>query len=66
MYFQPIKNEDPRLDFYTMYKREATEHDTSDFGWRDVRTELSESLSRPQHHIEPVILGRIVVRHRVR
>ena len=28
MYFQPIKNEDPRLDFYTMYKREATEYDT--------------------------------------
>jgi len=28
MYFQPIKHEDPHLDFYTMYKREATEHDT--------------------------------------
>ena len=28
MYFQPIKSEDPRLDFYTMYKREATEYDT--------------------------------------
>ena len=28
MYFQPIKNEDPHLDFYTMYKREATEYDT--------------------------------------
>ncbi|KAF9780418.1 hypothetical protein BJ322DRAFT_1112420 [Thelephora terrestris] len=26
-FFQPIKNEDPRLDFYTMYKREATEYD---------------------------------------
>ena len=24
----PIKNDDPRLDFYTMYKREATEYDT--------------------------------------
>ena len=28
MYFQPIKNEDPHLDFYTVYKREATEYDT--------------------------------------
>ena len=28
MYFQPIKNDDPQLDFYTMYKRETTEHDT--------------------------------------
>ena len=27
-YFQPIKNEDPQLDFYTIYKREATEYDT--------------------------------------
>ena len=27
MYFQPIKNDDPNLDFYTMYKREATEYD---------------------------------------
>ena len=28
MYFQPIKNEDPQLDFYTIYKQEATEYDT--------------------------------------
>ena len=27
MYFQPIENDDPRLDFYTMYKRETTEYD---------------------------------------
>ena len=27
-FFQPIKNDDSRLDFYTMYKREATEYDT--------------------------------------
>ena len=27
-FFQPIKIDDPRLDFYTMYKREATEYDT--------------------------------------
>ena len=28
MYFQPVKDEDPHLDFYTMYKRESTEYDT--------------------------------------
>ena len=27
MYFIPIKNDDPKLDFYTMYKRETTEYD---------------------------------------
>lgn len=26
-FFQPIKTEDPRLDFYTMYKKESTEYD---------------------------------------
>ena len=28
MFLQPIKNDDPKVDFYTMYKREATEYDT--------------------------------------
>ena len=28
MYFQPIKSDDPQLDFYTMYKRETVEYDT--------------------------------------
>ena len=28
MYFQPIKSDDPQLDFYTMYKRETMEYDT--------------------------------------
>ena len=27
-FFQPIKNDDARLDFYTMYKKEAVEYDT--------------------------------------
>jgi hypothetical protein len=27
-YLQPIKNDDPKLDFYTMYKRETMEYDT--------------------------------------
>ena len=26
-FFQPIKTDDPCLDFYTVYKREATEYD---------------------------------------
>ena len=26
-FFQPIKTDDPRVDFYTMYRREATEYD---------------------------------------
>ena len=26
-FFQPIKTEDPRVDFYTMYKRESAEYD---------------------------------------
>ena len=28
MYLQPIKHDDPQLDFYTMYKRESMEYDT--------------------------------------
>jgi len=28
VFFQPIENGDPKIDFYTMYKREATEYDT--------------------------------------
>ena len=28
MYFQPIKTDDPQLDFYTLYKRETVEYDT--------------------------------------
>ena len=28
MYLQPIKNDDPQLEFYTMYKRETVEYDT--------------------------------------
>ena len=28
VFFQPIKTDDARLDFYTTYKKEATEYDT--------------------------------------
>ena len=27
MYLQPIKNDDPQLDFYTIYRRETVEYD---------------------------------------
>ena len=27
-FFQPIKHDDARLDFYAIYKKEATEYDT--------------------------------------
>ena len=27
-FLQPIKSDDPRIDFYTVYKKEATEYDT--------------------------------------
>ena len=27
-FFQPVKADDPHLDFYTVYKREAIEYDT--------------------------------------
>jgi len=27
MFLQPIKNDNPQLDFYTMYKRETMEYD---------------------------------------
>ena len=38
-FLEPIKNEDPRLDFYTMYKKEATEYDT------DLVRKYDEDLS---------------------
>ena len=28
IFFQPIKTDDPRVDFYTVYKRESAEYDT--------------------------------------
>ena len=28
LFLQPIKNDDPQLDFFTMYKRETMEYDT--------------------------------------
>ena len=28
LYFQPVKNDDPQLDFYTIYERETVGYDT--------------------------------------
>ena len=40
-FFQPIKNDDPHLDFYTRYKREAAEYDT------DYVKKYDEDLNTP-------------------
>lgn len=32
MFLQPIRDDDPKLDFYTMYKREAMEYDSEYMG----------------------------------
>ena len=60
IYFQPIKNEDPRLDFYTTYKREATEYDTEymkkyneDLNTNLIFVWLHSLLSRPRHLPRP-------------
>ena len=29
VFFPPIKNDDPSIDFYVMYKKESTEYDTN-------------------------------------
>ena len=52
MYFQPIKNEDPRLDFYTVYKRETTEYDTERV--RKYNEELNITLIFVRFHSPPV------------
>ena len=63
MYLQPIKNDDPQLDFYTMYKRETTEYDAEYMQKYDedlnttlifVGSRVSESSRRVDHSIRPV------------
>ena len=45
MYFQPIKNEDPQLDFNITYKREATEYDTEyDTEYMEYNEDLNTTL----------------------
>ena len=57
MYFQPIKNDDPKLDFFTMYKRETTEYDAEYMNKynEDLNTTLifvSSSISSSTHSVD--------------
>jgi len=71
MYFQPIKNDDPRLDFYTMYKRETMEYDT------DYMQKYNEDLNTTLIFVRPcatsyryllltMVSGRFVLRSQLR
>jgi len=71
MYFQPIKNDDPRLDFYTMYKRETMEYDT------DYMQKYNEDLNTTLIFVRPcttsyryilltTVPGRFVLRSQLR
>ena len=69
-FFQPIKTDDPRVDFYTMYKREATEYD-ADYIKKydeDLNTTLIFVRCPPPIFsiISPVPVGRSVLRHQLR
>ena len=65
MYFQPIKNEDPQLDFYTVYKREATEYDTENMKKynEDLNTTLIFVRCFPlgSHLVLIIFLGRSIL-----
>ena len=50
---QPIDNDDPRLDFYTVYRREATEYDT------DYVKKHDEDLNTP--HIRGQLVFTFVI-----
>ena len=70
-FFQPIKTDDPRLDFYAMYKREATEYDMDYIKKydEDLNTTLI-FVRRPQPPlfsiISPVPVGRSVLSSQLR
>jgi len=49
MYLQPIKSDDPQLDFYTMYKRETVEHDTEYM--QKYNEELNTTLIFVRRHV---------------
>jgi len=51
-FFQPIKTDDPRVDFYMMYKREATEYDM----------DYVKKYDRPQYHAD--FRGSLIMHHR--
>jgi len=75
MYFQPIKNDDPQVDFYTMYKRETVEYDTEHMQKynKDLNTTLIfvRFCFASHHHVSliafsgwPVLGGQFRLRHR--
>jgi hypothetical protein len=73
-FFQPIKTDDPRLDFYLMYKKESDEYDM-DYVKKydeDLNTTLifvRFSLCTPSNLLtwfvgRPVLCSQLGVRHR--
>ena len=63
IFFQPIKTEDPRVDFYTVYKKESAEHDAEYVKKYDddlnttlifVRRSSSHFISHLIHSCRPV------------
>ena len=73
-FLQPIKTEDPRLDFYTMYKGEATEYDTDYVKKYDEDLNTTLIFVRYYHFLSPlfslVLIGgslfcrQLSIRHR--
>ena len=55
MYLQPIKNDDPKLDFYTMYRRETTEYDTEHM--QKHNDDLNTTLIFVRHHVLQPLRG---------
>jgi len=67
VFLPPIKNDDTRLDFYTVYKKEATEYDT-DYVKKydeDLNTTLifvrSPTTSIPLNHSLNILVGRFIL-----
>ena len=73
-FFQPTKTDDPRVDFYTMYKREATEYDMDYIKKYDEdlnttlifvrRLPLLFSITSPVHVGRSVLGRQLGLRHR--
>lgn len=51
VFLQPIKNDDPKLDLYTIYKRETTEYDSEYINKynEDLNTTLISVSGYPRH-----------------
>ena len=70
IYFQPIKNDDPQLDFYTMYKRETMEYDTEYMQKYNEDLNTTLIFVRPNVSFHYIVLttitGRSVLRSQLR